>query len=224
MFMSIWWTAAGFIHLIENYGDPPHFDNMQSLSYFECVYCMIVTMSTVGYGDIYPATLIGRLVSIVSIIENVFQILSGYFKYFSWWLAWLCLQLSFLRPWFWLEQGGSLEVHTRMKEERLLLWWVDFIHHYFLSHITVSPGFWSHHLWNSDKLSLWFSPWRQGRCGCWGSFPSPWWTRPWIWRFSEKAISKSSVLSRVSHGLRGSWQNPGRLWNQIIKKLKQLVL
>merc|ERR550519_2604297 len=23
MFMSIWWTAAGFIHLIENYGDPP---------------------------------------------------------------------------------------------------------------------------------------------------------------------------------------------------------
>ena len=38
MFISIWWTAAGFIHVIENYGDPPLFENKQSLSYFECDY------------------------------------------------------------------------------------------------------------------------------------------------------------------------------------------
>ena len=29
MFMSMWLTAAGFVHLIENYGDPPLFDNNQ---------------------------------------------------------------------------------------------------------------------------------------------------------------------------------------------------
>ena len=27
--MSMWLTAAGFVHLIENYGDPPLFNNNQ---------------------------------------------------------------------------------------------------------------------------------------------------------------------------------------------------
>ena len=36
------------IFQLENSGDPPHFTNSQSLSYWNCVYFLMVTMSTVG--------------------------------------------------------------------------------------------------------------------------------------------------------------------------------
>ena len=45
---------------LENSGDPPDFKNGQELSYWECVYFLMVTMSTVGYGDIACVTSIGR--------------------------------------------------------------------------------------------------------------------------------------------------------------------
>merc|ERR1712038_883920 len=60
IFISVWLTAAGIIHLLENSGDPPYFKNSQSLSYWNCVYFLMVTMSTVGYGDIACVTSIGR--------------------------------------------------------------------------------------------------------------------------------------------------------------------
>ncbi|XP_071748439.1 calcium-activated potassium channel slowpoke isoform X31 [Lepeophtheirus salmonis] len=60
IFISVWLTAAGVIHLLENSGDPPNFDNGQKLNYWDCVYFLMVTMSTVGYGDIYCVTSIGR--------------------------------------------------------------------------------------------------------------------------------------------------------------------
>jgi len=60
IFISVWLTAAGIIHLLENSGDPPYFTNKQSLSYWNCVYFLMVTMSTVGYGDIVCHTALGR--------------------------------------------------------------------------------------------------------------------------------------------------------------------
>ncbi|XP_055932479.1 calcium-activated potassium channel slowpoke-like [Argiope bruennichi] len=58
--ISVWLTAAGIIHLLENSGDPLSFSNPHELTYWECVYFLIVTMSTVGYGDIYCQTSLGR--------------------------------------------------------------------------------------------------------------------------------------------------------------------
>ncbi|CAG9863865.1 unnamed protein product [Phyllotreta striolata] len=60
IFISVWLTAAGLIHLLENSGDPLDFDNPHPLSYWTCVYFLIVTMSTVGYGDVFCHTVLGR--------------------------------------------------------------------------------------------------------------------------------------------------------------------
>ncbi|XP_037321596.1 calcium-activated potassium channel subunit alpha-1a isoform X3 [Pungitius pungitius] len=72
IFISTWLTAAGFIHLVENSGDPwENFKNSQSLSYWECVYLLMVTMSTVGYGDVYAKTTLGRLFMVFFILGGL---------------------------------------------------------------------------------------------------------------------------------------------------------
>ncbi|XP_073542147.1 calcium-activated potassium channel subunit alpha-1 isoform X8 [Phyllobates terribilis] len=72
IFISTWLTAAGFIHLVENSGDPwDDFRNSQSISYWECVYLLMVTMSTVGYGDVYAKTTLGRLFMVFFILGGL---------------------------------------------------------------------------------------------------------------------------------------------------------
>uniref|UniRef100_A0A3Q2EJ41 Calcium-activated potassium channel subunit alpha-1 n=1 Tax=Cyprinodon variegatus TaxID=28743 RepID=A0A3Q2EJ41_CYPVA len=72
IFISTWLTAAGFIHLVENSGDPwENFSNSQTLSYWECVYLLMVTMSTVGYGDVYAKTTLGRLFMVFFILGGL---------------------------------------------------------------------------------------------------------------------------------------------------------
>ncbi|GIY62021.1 calcium-activated potassium channel slowpoke [Caerostris darwini] len=89
--ISVWLTAAGVIHLLENSGDPLDFVNPQSLTYWECVYFLIVTMSTVGYGDIYCQTSLGRafivffilvgLAVFASCIPEILELLGNRRKY-----------------------------------------------------------------------------------------------------------------------------------------------
>ncbi|XP_060124582.1 potassium channel subfamily U member 1 [Zootoca vivipara] len=65
-------TAAGFLHWIENSGDPWAYNkNPQSLTYFDCLYMIMVTMSTVGYGDVVVKTSLGRSFILFFIIAGL---------------------------------------------------------------------------------------------------------------------------------------------------------
>ncbi|XP_067139806.1 calcium-activated potassium channel slowpoke-like isoform X3 [Centruroides vittatus] len=69
--ISVWLTAAGIIHLLENSGDPEDFGEDEPPSYWTCVYFLIVTMSTVGYGDIYCHTTLGRAFIVLFILVGL---------------------------------------------------------------------------------------------------------------------------------------------------------
>ncbi|XP_075413342.1 potassium channel subfamily U member 1 [Tenrec ecaudatus] len=59
--LSTCFTAAGFIHLVENSGDPwLRGSNSRNISFFDSIYLVVATMSTVGFGDVVPQTTLGR--------------------------------------------------------------------------------------------------------------------------------------------------------------------
>ncbi|XP_058869545.1 calcium-activated potassium channel subunit alpha-1-like [Acipenser ruthenus] len=78
VFLAYCLTAAGFIHLVENSGDPWWtVPNSQPLTYFQSVYFLMVTMSTVGYGDVLVHTVLGR-VFIIFIITTGLALFASY--------------------------------------------------------------------------------------------------------------------------------------------------
>lgn len=73
------WTETLFLTFrlsvcfqVENSGDPwESFQNSQPLTYWECVYLLMVTMSTVGYGDVCAKTTLGRLFMVFFILGGL---------------------------------------------------------------------------------------------------------------------------------------------------------
>ena len=60
-FIALWLTAAGIVHLLESSGDGRDFEqNAQNTTFLEYAYFIMVTMSTVGYGDLSAKTASGK--------------------------------------------------------------------------------------------------------------------------------------------------------------------
>ena len=67
--MVVSWLAVGYVLtaalLIFNL-EPQTFD-----TFFEAVYWAVVSLTTMGYGDIYPVTTVGRIITILSAFVGV---------------------------------------------------------------------------------------------------------------------------------------------------------
>lgn len=59
------------------------FENPQQLSYWTCVYFLIVTMSTVGYGDVFCQTILGRTFLVFFLLVGLVSVAFLCAAYFS---------------------------------------------------------------------------------------------------------------------------------------------
>ena len=54
------------MYIVENGKNPNGFEDIPN-----SIYWAIVTMTTVGYGDIYPVTVLGRLIAMISSLFGI---------------------------------------------------------------------------------------------------------------------------------------------------------
>ncbi|KAA0193960.1 Calcium-activated potassium channel [Fasciolopsis buskii] len=73
--LAAWFTFAGIILLLERIGDFwEHREILRDLEFLDCIYFLLVTVATVGYGDIVCTSYLGRLVNIFIIVSALVSI------------------------------------------------------------------------------------------------------------------------------------------------------
>lgn len=72
------WQFILLLLQCENTGDPfRNYENSQDLGYWMAVYWLLVTMSTVGFGEVHPSTDIGRAFVVIFIIGTFVSSISN---------------------------------------------------------------------------------------------------------------------------------------------------
>ena len=89
-FAALWLSCTGIIHLVEVQGDFwRNYENRGTDAFFTYAYFIMVTVSTVGYGDLSPSTDIGRafmtffiilgLAFFAAILPTIVDVASGFY-------------------------------------------------------------------------------------------------------------------------------------------------
>ncbi|KAJ1477485.1 hypothetical protein T484DRAFT_1821048, partial [Baffinella frigidus] len=78
-FFSMVFSFGGVVHMLENLGNPAGwadgnenlFHSNENFTFFKAIWFVMVTVSTVGYGDVYPISILGQISGMCFIVGGV---------------------------------------------------------------------------------------------------------------------------------------------------------
>jgi hypothetical protein len=71
-FFSMVFSFGGIIYILENLGNPAGWsDSGENFTFLRAIWFVMVTVSTVGYGDIYPVSIFGQIAGMLFIVLGV---------------------------------------------------------------------------------------------------------------------------------------------------------